>query len=115
MNNSRKAILFDFGNVLVNWDVHRIFDRFFADPAAVDSFLTEVHYPEWNVRLDAGLPFVEGVAELAGQFPQYAHIIHAYDTDWDKGIAGPIRGTVDILHRLKQAGYPLYILSNFPL
>jgi len=113
MNHSHKAIIFDFGNVLVHWDVHRIFGRFFADPAAVDSFLAEVRYPEWNARLDAGLPFAEGVAELAGQFPQYAPVIQAYDTDWRKGVAGPIHGTVDILQRLKQAGYPLYVWSNF--
>jgi 2-haloacid dehalogenase len=113
MTDSRKAILFDFGNVLVHWDVHRIFDRFFADPAAVDSFLAEVRYPQWNARLDAGLPFAEGVAELARQFPHYAHILRAYDTDWRKGVAGPIHGTVDILQRLKQMGYPLYVLSNF--
>jgi 2-haloacid dehalogenase len=113
MTDSRKAIIFDFGNVLVYWDVHRIFGRFFADPAAVDSFLAEVRYPEWNARLDAGLPFAEGVAELAGQFPHYAHILQAYDTDWRQGVAGPIHGTVNILQRLKQAGYPLYVFSNF--
>jgi 2-haloacid dehalogenase len=113
MTDIHKAIIFDFGNVLVHWDVHRIFGRFFADPAAVDTFLAEVRYPEWNARLDAGLPFAEGVAELAGQFPHYAHILRAYDKSWLDGVTGPIHGSVDILQRLKQAGYPLYVLSNF--
>ena len=113
MTDSRKAIIFDFGNVLVHWDVHRIFGRFFADPAAVDSFLTEVRYPEWNERLDAGLPFAKGVAELSQAFPQYAHIFRAYDKSWLDGVTGPIHGSVDILQRLKQAGHPLFVLSNF--
>lgn len=107
------TIFFDFGNVLVNWDVHRIFERFFPGPEAVDSFLTEVGYLEWNRRLDAGLPFAEGVAELSARFPQYAHAIRAYDTDWRKGVTGPISGTVSLLKRLKRAGIPLFILSNF--
>jgi 2-haloacid dehalogenase len=113
MPSSLPSILFDFGNVLVQWDVHRIFERFFPTPAAIDSFLKEINYAEWNQRLDAGLPFAQGVAEHSAKFPQYARILQAYNTDWRKGVAAPIHGTVDILKRLKQAGYPLYVLSNF--
>jgi 2-haloacid dehalogenase len=113
MNTSIKAILFDFGNVLINWDVHRIFEPFFPSRTDIDSFLTEINYLEWNQLLDAGMPFAEGIAEHAKKFPQYAHILQAYDKDWCRGVAGPIHGTVDILRRLKQAGYPLYVLSNF--
>jgi 2-haloacid dehalogenase len=113
MTNPITAILFDFGNVLVHWDVHRIFEAFFPSSAAIDSFLEEINYAEWNQRLDTGLPFAEGIAERAEKFPQYAHILQAYDTDWRKGVAGPIHGTVDILQHLKRAGYPLYVLSNF--
>lgn len=113
MNISLTTLLFDFGNVLVNWDVHRIFEPFFPATGAIDSFLAEINYVEWNQRLDAGLPFAEGVAERTQKFPQYAQIIQAYDTDWRKGVEGPIHGTVEILRRLKQAGYPLYVISNF--
>jgi len=113
MTNSIQTIFFDFGNVLIDWDYHRIFGRFFPTPQAVDSFLAEVHFPEWNARLDAGFPFAEGVAELSARFPQYAPALHAYDTDWRKGVSGPIPGTVALLRRLKQAGYPLFVLSNF--
>ena len=113
MDNPIQAVIFDFGNVLVNWDIHRIFGRFFPTPAAVDSFLAETRYTEWNARLDAGAPFAQEVARVAEQFPQYAQAIHAYHTDWRKGVASPIHGSVELLQRLKQAGYPLYIFSNF--
>ena len=113
MPSSLPALLFDFGNVLVDWDVRRIFEPFFPSHAAIDSFLAEINYAEWNQHLDAGLPFSEGVAERAEKFPQYARILQAYDTDWRKSVAGPIHRTVELLPRLKQAGYPLYVLSNF--
>jgi 2-haloacid dehalogenase len=113
MPSSLPALLFDFGNVLVDWDFHRIFKPFFPSNAAIDSFFAEINFAEWNQRLDAGLPFAKGIAEHTEKFPQYAHILQAYDTDWRKGVAGPIHGTVEILQRLKQADYPLYVLSNF--
>jgi len=113
MKNPICAIFFDFGNVLVHWDVYRIFGRFFPDHAAVDAFLTEVGYAQWNARLDTGLPFAQGVAELSQAFPHHAPAIHGYRAFWRDGVTGPIPGSVEILRRLKQAGYPLYVLSNF--
>jgi 2-haloacid dehalogenase len=113
MNTSITAIIFDFGNVLVKWDIHALYKRFFPDPQAVDSFLREINFPEWNARQDAGRPFKEGVKVLCTQFPQYAELIQAYDTDWDKSVTGTIDGTVNIVRSLKEAGWPLYILSNF--
>lgn len=107
------SIIFDFGNVLVHWDVHRIFEPYFSSRADINNFFAEIHYSEWNQHLDAGLPFSEGVAERVGKYPQYADAIRAYADHWRKGVTGPIHGTVEILRRLKQAGYPLYVLSNF--
>ena len=47
------------------------------------------------------------------KFPRYASLIQAYYDHWEDSITGAIPGTVDILHRLKQKGYPLYGLSNW--
>jgi 2-haloacid dehalogenase len=113
MNSTIKCIIFDFGNVLVQWDPYSLYKRFLPSPAAVDSFLHEVNFTEWNAKQDAGRPFKEGVAELSAQFPQYAHLIQAYDTHWEESIVGVISGTVNILRDLKSKGWPLYLLSNF--
>jgi 2-haloacid dehalogenase len=113
MNSTITAIIFDFGNVLVKWDAHSLYKRFFPNPEAVDSFLKEIHFPEWNARQDAGRSFKEGIAELSAQFPQYAELIQAYDTHWQESITEVYSGTVEIVRNLKQAGWPLYLLSNF--
>ena len=68
---------------------------------------------EWNLQQDKGRPFTEGVAILSGQFPQYEHLIQAYHDHWIDSIGELITGTVDLLKQLKQAGYPLYGLSNW--
>jgi 2-haloacid dehalogenase len=107
------AIIFDFGNVFVKWDPHKIYKRFFPTPEAVDSFLEEIQFAEWNARQDAGRPFKEGVAELSKQFPQYAEHIQAYHTYWEESITEILFDTIEIAHKLRSAGWQLYLLSNF--
>jgi 2-haloacid dehalogenase len=108
------AIVFDFGGVLIEWNPHLLYGRYFNDdPIAIDRFLEEIGFVEWNLQQDKGHPFAQAVSELSRQFPQFAHLIRAYDERWEESIAGPIQPSVDILHALKQSGYSLYALSNW--
>jgi len=113
MASSINVIIFDFGGVLLNWDPHKLYNRFFDQPGQIDKFLAEINFSSWNAEQDRGRPFIEGVAELSSQFPQYADLIRAYYDYFEDTIIGPITGTVEILYKLKQAGYPLYGLSNW--
>jgi 2-haloacid dehalogenase len=79
----------------------------------MDQFLAEINFFEWNAQQDKGRPFAEGIAELSLQFPQHAHLIQTYFDRWEESIRGPINGTVELLRKLKQKGYPLYGLSNW--
>jgi 2-haloacid dehalogenase len=113
-NHKTPAIIFDFGGVLLDWSPYYLYDRFFnADHAAIDRFLAEVGFSEWNAQQDLGRPFSVAVAELSARFPQHADMIRAYDELCVESIKGPIQATVDILQTLRQAGYPLYGLSNW--
>jgi len=115
MKTTDKAIIFDFGNVLLRWEPRRLFQRSFPEgPQAVDAFMHEIGFAEWHLEQDRGRPFAEAIAERSAKFPQYAHVFLDYDTYYEDAVAGPIHDTVEILRRLKQAGYPLYGLSNYP-
>ena len=114
MHSPIKAIIFDFGGVLLEWDPRHLYQRYFPDqPQAIEDFLTEIDFYDWNAQQDKGRTFADGVAELSAQFPQHAQLIQAYYEHWEDSITGAITGTVVILHRLKQKGYPLYGLSNW--
>ncbi len=113
MNSPITTIIFDFGNVFVNWDARNLYKRFFPTLEAVDSFLEEIQFAEWNARQDAGRPFKEGVVILSKQFPQYADLIQAYDTHWMESITETLHDTILIARNLKKSGWPLYLLSNF--
>jgi 2-haloacid dehalogenase len=114
MQNPIKAIIFDFGGVLLDWDPRYLYQRYFPDqPQAMENFLNEIDFYKWNAQQDKGRSFADGIAELSTQFPQHAHLVQAYFDHWEDSISGPIPGTVDILRRLKENGRPLYGLSNW--
>ena len=112
--SDRLAIVFDFGGVIFDWDPRYLYLKFFnGDRQAVDRFLKEIQFAEWNLRQDQGRPFSVAVTEHCARFPQYCDLIRAYDTHWEESIRGPIDGTIEILGSLSQEGYPLYALSNW--
>jgi 2-haloacid dehalogenase len=126
LKNKQPAFIFDFGGVLIDWDPRYLYRKLFdgqscdsnlqscgSNLEAMERFLREVDFYQWNARQDEGRPFAEGVEELCGRFPQYSDLILAYDRRWDESIAGPIPGTLAILRALREMGYPLYGLSNW--
>ncbi len=113
-NNHNTAVVFDFGGVLIGWDPFLLYGPYFNhDRAAMQRFLDEIGFAEWNALQDAGRPFDEGIAEITARFPQHAALIRAYRERFEETIAGPIQGSVEILRALKQQGRTLYGLSNW--
>lgn len=112
-NETVRAIVFDFGGVLMDWDPWYLYREMFPDKASMHAFLDEIEFAEWNYEQDKGRAFADAVAERTDKFPQHANKIQAYDERWLETIGGDIGGTVEILRGLKRAGYPLYGLSNW--
>ena len=115
MNNSHiTTIIFDYGGVLLEWDPRNLYRRFFPNqPEAMEKFLTEINFMDWNAQQDKGRPFAEAVESLSAEFPQYTHLIRAYDEYWEESLSGVIPGSIEILRQLKAMKYPLYGLSNW--
>ncbi len=108
-----RAVVFDIGGVLLDWDPRHLYRTLLPDEAAIDRFLAEVCTGEFNAELDAGRPFDDACAELAGRHPDQAELIHAWGRQADM-IAGEIEGTAALVDRLVDRGVPLYLLTNMP-
>jgi 2-haloacid dehalogenase len=114
MTQTIRAIIFDFGNVLLEWNPRFVYRRYFQDnEQAMEQFLHEVNFMDWNALQDKGRTFAEGVADLSREFPHYSDLIQAYYDNWQESIGNSFAGTVELLKRLKRMGYPLYGLSNW--
>jgi 2-haloacid dehalogenase len=108
------AVVFDLGEVLINWNPRHLYRKLFpGDEAGMERFLTQVCTSEWNLAQDAGRPLAEGTALLVAEHPDQAALIEAYYGRWEEMLAGPIEDTVDILARLRQAGVRVLALTNW--
>ena len=108
-----KNIVLDFGNVLVDWNPHYLYDDVFDDKARADWFLQNICTAEWNARLDAGASFREEVVQLQRKYPQWAREIELYDTAWWRMMRGSIPGMFELVSSIKEAGCSVYGLSNW--
>jgi 2-haloacid dehalogenase len=106
-------IVFDIGGVLLDWDPRYLYRKLFDDEAAMEAFLAEICTPEWNERMDAGMSFDDGVAELTNRHPHHAEMISAYHYRWIEMIPSAIEGTVDILKEARDRDHPVYAITNF--
>ncbi|MCC7165791.1 MAG: HAD family phosphatase [Anaerolineae bacterium] len=108
-----RAIVFDFGGVLIDWNPWYLYRDYFKDEAAMHAFLNEIEFADWNHEQDRGRPFAEAVVIHSEKYPQHADLIRVYDERWADSIGGAIGATVEILRALKRRGYPLFGLSNW--
>ena len=108
-----KNIIFDFGGVLVDWNPRYLYDKYFGDEERSEWFLNNICLYSWNLQMDGGKPFAEGVSELQAQHPEWKEAIAIYHTRWVEMMGGEVEGTADVLRRLKAAGYKIYGLTNW--
>jgi len=113
-------VVFDFGGVLFRWQPRELLARLMphrtrnADEAqALFDAIFEGYGGDWG-EFDRGTveprPLAERIARRTGISEAEVHaVIDAVPDELQ-----PIPGTVELLHRLHDAGVPLYFLSNMP-
>lgn len=114
MSKNIDTIVFDLGNVLIQWDPRHLYRKILKDEEQITWFLENICTSEWNDQQDAGRTFEEGIKELVAKHPEWEEAITAWGTRWQETINGPIPGTVEILRKLRDSKkYRLYALTNW--
>ena len=111
MNN----IIFDFGNVLVEWHPERIFGEYFGDEAKAWWFLRHVADNTWRLRIDAGESQEACIRELQGQYPDYSEAIELYRSHWREMLTDEMPGMRQLIGDLMADGWQLYGLTNWSM
>ncbi|MDW3217265.1 MAG: HAD family phosphatase [Acidimicrobiales bacterium] len=108
-----EVVVFDLGNVLVEWDRRFLFEQLIDDPDELDRFLDEVLTLEVNADLDRGAPLAEVTGALAARFPEHAELIDAFRARWVETLGEILAGSVRIVEELAATDVRLLALSNW--
>ena len=111
-----KNIIFDFGNIIVQFKAHEIISNYTKDKNIQD-FLIEnvINSKEWlkEGKLDLGEVTLKEMADNINKRTNYIHKDEVYNFATDYPNKLTYNGEIlNLLKKLKNNGYNLYILSN---
>ncbi|MFM0522513.1 HAD family phosphatase [Caballeronia jiangsuensis] len=108
-----KAVVFDFGGVLIDWNREYLYRHLIPDDTERRWFLDNVCKMEWVVQQDGGQTIEEGTAELIALYPEHEALIRAFYARWPEMVSGVMEEGVALVERLEAAGVPLFGLTNW--
>lgn len=107
-----KAVIFDIGNVLIEWQPERFFDAEIGEENRRALFDT-VDLHAMNDRVDRGENFSAVLAETGAKYPDCQAELDIWHDRW-LDIASPaIDHSVRLMAALQERGVPVFSLTNF--
>lgn len=110
-----KNVIFDFGNVLVQWHPEKVYAEHFGDEARAWWFLRHVCDAAWRNRIDAGESTAACIEELKAQQPEYAEAIELYRSRWREMLTDEVPGMREVINDLRNKGHEIYGLTNWSM
>ena len=109
---SVQAVVFDIGNVLIEWQPERFYDARIG-PERRRAMFAALDLHGMNDRVDRGEDFLATVTDFARANPDWSDEIQLWHDAWSQ-MAGPvIPHSVRLLRALRARGVPVFALSNF--
>lgn len=106
------AVIFDIGNVLIEWQPEKYFDRLLGRAQRRQMF-EEVDIHGMMTRIDAGNVFADVVEDTAWAHSRWREQVLKFRWKWTEIAQPEIPGSVRLLRALKGKGVPVFALSNF--
>jgi len=107
-----EAVVFDIGNVLIEWQPERFYDTVMSVADRKKMFETiDLHH--MNDLVDRGANWRETVYATAEEYPKYRDMIRLWHDRWIDMASPAIDESVDALRQLRMGFVPVFALSNF--
>ena len=106
------AVVFDIGNVLIEWQPERYYDSIVGEARRRAVFET-VDLHKMNDRVDRGEMLRDVAYETAELYPEFRGDIRRWHDDWIKMASPAIPHSVRLLRSLRAKGVPVFALTNF--
>lgn len=107
-----EAVVWDVGNVLVEWNPERFYDARVGE-ARRRAMFAAVDLHGMNDRVDRGGVWADEVAATAKAYPDWAEEIGHWHDAWIEMASPAIPGSVRLLRALRARGVPCFALTNF--
>lgn len=107
-----KAVIFDIGNVLLEWQPEAFYDRAIG-PEQRRAFFAAVPIEAMNIEVDRGAPFAKSVQDLAAAHPDWADAVQLWHDNWLEMARPAIDHSVRLMQALQARGVPVFSLTNF--
>lgn len=107
-----EAVIFDIGNVLIEWQPERYYDRVIGEKRRRAIFDT-VDLHAMNDRVDRGENFRDVIYETADQHPEIRGNIRRWHDNWIEMASPAIDHSVRLMRALQSKGVPVFALTNF--
>ncbi len=107
-----QAVVFDIGNVLIEWLPENFFDREIGEDRRRALFAA-VDLHTMNDRVDSGENFHDVLAETADSYPDWRVEIEMWHDRWIEFAAPEIPHSVRLMAALQKNGVPVFSLTNF--
>ena len=107
-----KAVIFDFGNVIINIELQRIYQAFAKFTSKPVSYI-EKRITEDQIfrRYESGQFTDEEFRDVIRQTLGFPLSDHEVDTAWNAILLDIPTDRIDLIHNIRQK-YPVYLLSN---
>lgn len=109
----KTPIVFDFGNVLVQWSLDNLFLKYYQNDDWYATMKEKVFSSEWIAEVDASESIAEVVAKRKDLFPEYSECLDLFAQKWLETVSGEMPGMRNLLEEIKKKGYRIYGLSNW--
>ncbi len=107
-----EAVIFDIGNVLIEWNPERYYDRIIGENRR-KSLFTEVDLHGMNAKIDLGADFTRTIYETADRHPDWRDEIRQWHDNWVELAEPVIDHSVHLMRALRRNGVPVFALTNF--
>jgi 2-haloacid dehalogenase len=107
-----EAVIFDIGNVLIEWQPERFYDRVIGADRRRAMF-AEVDLHGMNEKVDLGGHFTTTIYETAEAYPAWREEIRMWHDRWIELASPAIDHSLRLMKALQARGVPVFSLTNF--
>lgn len=107
-----KAVIFDIGNVLIEWHPERFYDAVIGQDRRREMF-DAVDLHGMNELVDLGHHFTDTIYSTAEKYPEWRVEIRMWHDRWIELATPVIPHSVRLMKALQAKGVPVFSLTNF--